>query len=142
RMFAEQSSNAKPIATKVSGVDGDVLMSWNIPQGRCVIGGKGPNRYYGDFAFIFDVGGDDIYDLPSCKPGTSRFVADRSGNDIYRGVQSAASGIGCVDVLVDCAGNDVYQGARWSQGSGCLGVGILADYGGDDIYTSHWASQG
>ncbi len=142
RAFAKQWMTAKPIASKVPGVDGDILLSWNTPQGRCVIGGKGPNRYYGDFAFILDIGGDDIYELPPCKPGDFRFVADVSGNDIYRGSQSAGSGVGCVDVLVDCSGNDVYQGSRWSQGAGCLGVGILADYGGDDIYSSHWCSQG
>jgi hypothetical protein len=142
KIFAEQFAKLKPITEKVSGVDGDVLATWTTPEGRFVVGGKGANRYFGDFAFILDLGGDDIYDLPPCKPGHCRFVADMSGNDIYRGEQSAASGIGCVDVLVDCAGNDVYQGTRWSQGAGCLGVGILADYGGDDIYTSHWCSQG
>jgi hypothetical protein len=142
RTFATQYANTKPLKEKVPGVDGDVVAVWNTPVGRCVIGGKGRNRYYGDFAFILDLGGDDIYELPPCKPGHMRFVADMSGDDIYRGAQSAASGVGCVDVLADLAGNDFYQGARWSQGAGCLGVGVLADYGGDDIYTSHWASQG
>ena len=142
KTFSEQFAALKPVTEKIPGVDGSVLMTWTTPQGRCIIGGKGANRYYGDFVFILDLGGDDIYDLPPCKPGHFRFIADMSGNDIYRGEQSAASGIGCVDVLVDCAGNDVYQGTRWSQGAGCLGVGILADFGGDDIYTSHWCSQG
>ncbi|MDP4236464.1 MAG: hypothetical protein Q8919_08465, partial [Bacteroidota bacterium] len=140
--FAQQFLRSKSAAEEIPGVDGDVLMTWTTPQGRCVIGGKGPNRYYGDFAFILDISGDDIYELPPCKPGHIRFVADMGGNDIYRGEQGAASGIGCIDVLVDCGGNDVYQSTRWSQGAGCLGVGILADFGGDDIYTSHWCSQG
>lgn len=141
--FAKQFlAHAKPLTKKVPGVDGDVLMAWETPQGRCVIGGTGSNRYYGNFAFILDLGGDDIYDLPPCKAGTFRLVADVSGDDMYRGPQSAASGVGCVDVLVDCGGNDTYHGDRWSQGAGCLGVGILADYAGDDIYTSHWCSQG
>ena len=127
-------------SNKVDGVDGDVVMEWDTPQGRCVIGGTGPNRYYGDFAFILDLGGDDVYDLPPCKPGKFRLVVDLAGNDTYNG--SIASGVGCVDVLVDCSGDDVYRGTRWTQGAGCLGVGILADFGGDDIYTSHWCSQG
>jgi hypothetical protein len=126
--------------TRVPGVDGVVIMEWDTPQGRCVIGGAGPNRYHGDFAFILDIGGDDVYDLPPCKPGTFRFVADLAGNDVYNG--SVASGVGCVDVLVDCKGNDTYRGTSWTQGAGCLGVGILADFDGDDIYTSHWCSQG
>jgi len=141
RTFADRAvQNSKHVTFHIPGVDGDVLMTWNTPQGRCVIGGPGPNRYHGDFAFILDIGGDDVYDLPPCKPGKFRFVADLAGNDIYNG--SIASGVGCVDVLVDCSGNDVYRGDRWTQGAGCLGVGILADFAGDDIYTSHWCSQG
>jgi len=139
---AEIEKHMKPFSAKVPGVDGDVILEWNIPEGRCVIGGAGPNRYYGDFAFIFDLGGDDEYELPPCKPGAFRFVADVSGNDVYQGPMSAGCGIGCVDVLVDCAGNDTYRGQRWSQGAGCLGIGILADFAGDDIYTANWCSQG
>lgn len=139
--FLDEMDENPPIKN-VPGVDGDVVAVWNTPVGRFVVGGPGRNRYYGDFAFILDLGGDDIYDLPPCKPGKLRFVADMAGDDVYRGPQSAASGVGCVDVLVDLEGNDVYKGSRWSQGAGCLGVGILADYGGDDIYTSHWCSQG
>ena len=134
------SEGGKEDEKKVDGVDGDVIMEWDTPQGRCVIGGIGSNRYYGDFAFILDLGGDDVYDLPPCKPGKFRLVVDVAGNDTYNG--SIASGVGCVDVLVDCSGNDVYRGTRWTQGAGCLGVGILADFAGDDIYTSHWCSQG
>jgi hypothetical protein len=125
-----------------SGVDGDVLLEWDSPVGRCVIGGAGPNRYHGKFAFIFDIGGDDVYDLPPCHSGHLRVTVDLAGDDDYRGAVSSGAAIGCVDVLIDCAGNDSYRGTEWSQGAGCLGVGILADYGGDDIYTSHWCSQG
>ena len=138
--FFDDADFAKPPAQKIPGVDGKVVLEWDTPEGRCIIGGYGPNRYYGDFAFILDLGGDDVYDLPPCKPGKFRLVADFVGNDTYNG--PIASGVGCVDVLVDCAGNDVYRGDRWTQGAGCLGVGILADYSGDDIYTSHWCSQG
>ena len=139
REMKSQLPKIKP-PTHVPGVDGTVLMEWSTPQGRCVIGGGGPNRYYGDFAFILDIGGDDVYDLPPCKPGAFRFVADLEGNDIYNG--TIASGVGCVDMLVDCKGNDVYRGTSWTQGAGCLGVGILADFDGDDIYTAHWCAQG
>jgi hypothetical protein len=140
-IFQEMKASGKPpVPFRVDGVDGDVLVAWDTPEGRCVIGGGGPNRYYGNFAFILDLGGDDVYDLPPCKPGKFRFVADMGGNDTYHG--SIASGVGCVDVLVDCQGDDVYRGTRWTQGAGCLGAGILADFGGDDIYTSHWCSQG
>jgi len=141
RMLSTLKHSGKPIRPfTVAGVDGSVLMEWDTPQGRCVIGGTGLNRYYGDFAMIIDLGGDDVYDLPPCKPGAFRFVADLAGNDFYKG--PIASGVGCVDVLVDFNGNDTYRGDRWTQGAGCLGVGLLADFGGDDIYSSHWCSQG
>lgn len=132
----------KKTSSRVKGVEGDIMLTWSTPQGACVIGGRGANRYSGDFAFIFDPGGADIYDLPSCKPGAFRFIADMNGNDIYRGDRSAASGVGCIDVLVDVNGDDVYSGSSWSQGAGCLGIGILADYSGDDTYTGHWCMQG
>lgn len=130
-------------ASSVSGVEGNVLLSWNTPAGMCVVGGSGPNRYTGDFAFILDVGGDDIYNLPQLKPGKFRYVADRAGNDLYandRGGQG--SGIGGVEVLVDVQGDDTYRANSFAQGAGLLGVGILADFAGDDIYFSRWASQG
>ncbi len=132
-------SRIRPVG-HVPGVDGIVLTEWSTPEGRCVIGGAGPNRYYGDFAMIIDVGGDDVYDLPPCTPGAFRYVADLGGNDLYNG--PIASGVGCVDVLADLSGNDTYRGDRWTQGAGCLGVGILADFAGDDIYSAHWCAQG
>lgn len=140
--FAKNFENTKPISAKVIGVEGDVIAFWDTPYGRCIIGGRGANRYSGNVAFIFDLGGDDEYNLPACRYGTSRLIVDVAGNDVYRGDVSAASGVGCVDVLIDRAGDDTYRGGYWSQGAGCLGIGILADFSGDDIYTSHWCSQG
>jgi hypothetical protein len=125
------------------GVEGDIIAVWDTPLGRCVIGGAGPNRYTGNFRFILDPGGDDIYELPPVPVGTFRYVADVAGDDIYRNtVTGQGSGIGCVDVLVDLAGDDTYRASGYAQGAGLLGVGILADFAGDDIYNSRWCSQG
>lgn len=127
----------------VSGVEGDVLLSWSSLEGPCVIGGKGPNRYTGNFAFIIDLGGDDIYDLPSAPLARVRYVADVSGNDIYRSKKHGqGAGVGCIDMLVDLDGDDYYRGVSYSQGSAALGIGLLADYAGDDHYSAHWCSQG
>lgn len=136
------SAAGKTYSGKIDGVEGTVILAWDTPNGKYVIGGTGPNRYTGNFRMIIDLGGDDVYDLSPCPVGTCRFVADISGNDVYQGAASAGSGVGCVDVLVDCAGNDSYRGSKWSQGSGCLGIGILADFGGDDVYSANWCSQG
>lgn len=137
----ESEEKRKP--ARVPGVDGEIITSWETPHGRCVIGGKGPNRYTGSFRLIIDLGGDDVYDIDELRPGKLRFVADVAGNDIYNSNGSGqGAGIGGVDILTDLAGNDIYRGARYSQGAGLLGVGVLADYAGSDIYTSRWCSQG
>jgi len=125
------------------GVEGEVVAAWRTPQGLVVIGGRGPNRYSTGVCFLIDLGGDDIYDLPQIAPGTFRFVADLSGNDLYRSDSSGqAAGICGVDILVDLQGDDFYRGVRWTQGAGLLGVGLLMDCDGDDVYASRWCSQG
>jgi hypothetical protein len=126
----------------VPGVEGEVLYYWTNKQGRCVIGGKGTNHYTGDFSFILDLGGNDIYELPPAKTGSYRFVCDVEGDDTYLSKTGEGSGIGCVDVLFDINGNDTYRAENFSQGAGLLGIGILADFNGDDLYYSHWCSQG
>jgi hypothetical protein len=130
-------------ASRIPGVEGDVILSWKTPLGICVIGGAGSNRYTGTFPFILDLGGDDVYNLPAALVGTARYVGDLDGDDTWLSRASAqGSGIGCVDVLVDARGNDTYRASRFSQGAGLLGIGVLADFAGDDMYTSHWCSQG
>ncbi|MBL7986838.1 MAG: hypothetical protein JNJ94_02085 [Chlorobi bacterium] len=125
------------------GVTGVVIREWITPQGRCVIGGPGPNRYNGTFAFIMDVGGDDVYQLPPATVGSFRLLIDVKGNDLYQSnTTGQAAGIGAVDMLVDIEGNDTYRAGMFSQGAGLLGVGILADFAGDDVYTARWCSQG
>lgn len=122
---------------------GDINVAWTSPAGRCVIGGTGVNRYKGEYAFIFDLGGNDEYDLAPARAGSARVVIDVSGNDVYQSDSSAqASGICAIDVLIDRRGNDIYTATMWSQGAGVLGVGILSDMAGDDIYRSRWCSQG
>ncbi len=126
----------------VPGVEGEVVYYWTNKQGRCVIGGKGTNHYTGDFSFILDLGGNDIYELPPAKTGSYRYVCDIDGDDTYLCKNGEGSGIGCVDVLFDINGNDTYRADNFSQGAGLLGIGILADFNGDDLYSSHWCSQG
>jgi hypothetical protein len=126
-----------------TGIEGYVVFYKETKFGKIVIGGKSDNKYTGDFAFILDLGGNDVYELPPCQLGSFRYIIDNEGNDLYQNEKSGqASGIGCIDILFDVKGNDTYRSGYYSQGSGLLGIGILADYAGDDIYTSHWCSQG
>lgn len=128
---------------RADGVTGTVMSQWTTPQGRCVIGGPGSNRYNGTFAFIMDVGGDDVYELPPATVGSFRLLIDVKGNDLYQNnTIGQGAGVGAVDMLVDLEGNDTYRAAMFSQGAGLLGIGILADYAGDDVYTARWCSQG
>lgn len=130
----------KPVRSDPTG---EILAEWTSASGRCVVGGRGVNRYSGDYAFIFDLGGDDVYALDRALGGVARLVIDADGDDVYRSDSSGqGSGIAGVDVLIDRRGDDVYRGTYWSQGAGVLGAGVLADLAGDDIYQARWGSQG
>ncbi|TAL69843.1 MAG: hypothetical protein EPN82_04270 [Bacteroidetes bacterium] len=126
----------------IPGVEGEVLYFWVDGNKKYIIGGKGTNKYTGNFNLIIDVGGDDIYEPEQVKYGSFRFIADMQGNDTYISKNGQGSGMGCIDVLFDVEGDDTYRGNYYSQGAGLLGAGILADFSGDDLYISHWCSQG
>ena len=141
---------ARP-APAARGVEGDVLAWLDGPEGAFVIGGPGPNAYRGKYAFILDVGGDDVY-----EPGVTSLwyksigpriggILDLAGNDRYAGGKSAvAQGAGWLGagVHVDLAGDDVYELVRLGQGFGFLGFGLLLDAAGADSYTIGELGQG
>lgn len=109
------------------------------------IGGSGDDRYAGDFKFILDFGGNDIYDL-SYDPKNPHpvIIVDLSGNDTYRGQTDFAIGSGCmsVGILLDYGGNDQYLGKSFSLGSGYFGFGLLYDAAGEDLYSGDTHVQG
>lgn len=109
------------------------------------IGGTGNDYYGGEYRFILDLGGDDVYDLstdPDNPHGT--IVIDLSGDDRYRGTSDFSLGSGCfsVGLLIDFEGDDRYDGKSFSLGSGYFGVGVLWDGGGDDRYNGDTHTQG
>jgi hypothetical protein len=101
------------------------------------IGGLGNDYYSGDFKFILDLGGDDVYDL-SYDPANPHgvIIIDLSGDDVYRAQTDYALGSGCLSVglLMDMAGNDTYKARSFGLGSGYFGFGLLYDAEGDDRY--------
>ena len=120
------------------------------PLGRIKIGGPGDDRYSGDYALLFDSGGDDLYE-GRCGGaiGDSGFVGvsiliDLGGDDLYRSRKGVSQGSGFMGVglLYDGDGDDLYTGSVNSQGTGLFGVGFLIDSGGDDRYISAFFSQG
>ncbi|HUV31914.1 MAG TPA: hypothetical protein VMY05_12625 [Acidobacteriota bacterium] len=109
------------------------------------IGGPGNDYYAGDYAFILDFGGDDIYDLtfdPDRPHGV--IIIDLEGDDHYRAKSDFALGSGCLSVglLLDFAGNDRYDGRSFGLGSGFFGFGLLYDAGGEDRYDGDTHVQG
>ena len=109
------------------------------------IGGTGNDYYTGEFKFIFDFGGDDVYDLsadPEHPHGT--IIIDLSGDDSYRGQSDFVFGSGffSVGLLLDFEGNDRYDGGSFSLGSGYFGMGLLYDAEGDDRYDGDTHVQG
>jgi hypothetical protein len=109
------------------------------------IGGPGNDHYSGDYRFIFDFGGDDVYDLsydPSHPHGV--IIVDLAGNDTYRSQTDYTLGSGCfsVGILLDFEGDDRYDARSFALGSGYFGLGVLYDAEGDDRYDGDTHVQG
>ncbi|HDL04215.1 MAG TPA: hypothetical protein ENH25_08795 [candidate division Zixibacteria bacterium] len=109
------------------------------------IGGVGDDVYRGEYHFILDFGGNDIYELsynPDSAHGT--IIIDMSGNDIYNAKSDFVIGSGCFSagLLYDLEGDDIYNGGNFSCGSGYFGLGLLYDGGGSDKYYGDTHTQG
>lgn len=103
------------------------------------VGGPGRDYYSGDYWFILDIGGDDVYDL-SYDPANPHpvIIIDLGGDDLYRSKTDFTLGSGCFStgILLDFGGgDDVYKGKSFCLGSGYFGFGLLYDDGGDDRYS-------
>ncbi|MBU0983626.1 MAG: hypothetical protein KKA42_07135 [candidate division Zixibacteria bacterium] len=109
------------------------------------IGGAGNDYYSGDYKFILDFGGDDVYDLSyDPKKPHPVIIIDLSGNDHYRARTDFALGSGCLStgVLLDFGGDDRYDGKSFGLGSAFFGLGILYDADGDDRYNGDTHVEG
>jgi hypothetical protein len=100
------SSGAAGNLLAVGGVAPETSVSGSYlgRQSGWFIGGPGNDYYSDDYKFIFDVGGDDVYNL-SYDPSDPHGV-----------------------IIIDLSGDDVYKAASdFALGSGCLSAGILID---------------
>ncbi|MFH1373585.1 MAG: hypothetical protein ABII79_07315 [bacterium] len=109
------------------------------------IGGIGNDYYQGDYDFILDFGGDDVYDLtydPAQPHGV--IIIDLAGDDRYRAETDYALGSGCfsVGLLLDFGGDDRYDAGSFALGSGYFGLGLLYDAAGNDRYDGDTHVQG
>jgi len=112
--------------------------------GRIAFGTGGPDVYRGKYAFIFDPGGNDTYELEYDPEHPSRILIDLAGDDHYTATSDAAlaGGLWGTQVLCDLSGDDVYSAKSLDLGSGLFGWGILIDGGGDDFYSGDTFVQG
>ncbi len=125
--------------------DNSNLNSYLGKQSGWAIGGTGNDYYKGDYKFILDFGGDDIYDLSyDPKNPHSTIIIDLSGNDAYRAKSDFVIGSGCFStgILIDFEGDDRYDSKSFGIGSGYFGFGILYDADGHDIYNGDNFVQG
>jgi hypothetical protein len=110
------------------------------PHGRIAIGGKGNDRYEGDFVLILDVGGNDTYKLSDLSKDDAfnyptRMIIDLSGDDIYNsGDYSLGGAVFGINIVIDRSGNDIYRAGEVALGAALYGFGILHDMDGDDKY--------
>jgi hypothetical protein len=99
---------------------------------RIAIGGPGKNIYTGDFDFIIDMGGDDIYNIDKHTPS-------RQGEPPLSRGELNAGGFSCI---IDLAGNDFYTtSSDFALAGGLFSSSFIFDKEGDDIYESKGAGN-
>jgi hypothetical protein len=132
---------------------GELLYAASGPWGNLVVGAEGENHYRGDFLFLLDLGGDDLYRLGGNRPDTPadlaggdgfRCLVDLAGEDRYEAQANfalAGSFLGAA-LLDDESGNDSYRARDFDLGCGWLGTAVLVDRAGDDLYAGGTAVMG
>ncbi len=146
QMIQSGSINPSEVLSKKGFVpDNADLSSFLGKQPGWVIGGTSNDYYHGDYKFILDFGGDDVYDL-SYDPSNPHpvVIIDFGGNDVYRAQSDFTIGSGCFSagLLLDFGGDDIYSGMSFGLGAGYFGFGLLYDAKGDDQYRGDSFLQG
>jgi hypothetical protein len=117
--------------------------SFKTECGTIAVGGKGNDRYEGDFAIIIDFGGDDEYYLSNTPGQRFQIIIDMAGDDRYIAQSDHCFGAGFLGcgILDDWGGDDTYMAKNYSLGCGIFGTGILVDRTGDDTYIGNIGCQ-
>ena len=134
---------------KTDGKHTGVVLQLSSPIGDIILLGKDDNSFDGAGALVIDLGGNDQFSGPLAvghkEPGRVSIFIDNAGNDIYnRKKKSFSQGFGCLSIgmMVDVSGNDRYLAGDMAQGSGMFGVGVLADLEGEDFFEMGLMGQG
>jgi hypothetical protein len=126
-----------------------LIMDLPSPIGHIVIFGQGNDTHTRNGALLIDLGGNDHYTGPIAVghlvPGRIAIAIDIRGNDVYdAGKKPFSQGCGClgIGILADLSGNDQYLAGDMAQACGMYGLGLLADLEGKDTYTMGLMGQG
>ncbi len=126
-----------------------LLMDLPSPIGHIIILGQDDDTHARNGALVIDLGGNDRYTGPIAVghlvPGRIAITIDTGGNDVYDASKKPFSqGYGClgVGILVDVSGDDQYLAGDMAQGCGMYGIGLIADMEGKDTYTMGLMGQG
>src|SRR4030095_13849447 len=107
---------------------------------KIIIGGKENNIYKGDYAFIIDLGGDDIYNIENKNSESGdgfSCIIDLAGNDYYTTSSdfALAGGLFSSGFIFDKEGDDFYESiGNGNLGAAIGGLGLLYDEKGNDTY--------
>jgi hypothetical protein len=146
RRLAAGGSAAKEILATVGYLpDNADRESYLGMQAGWRVGGLGSDYYQGDYQFILDLGGDDVYDLEyDAEHPHPVIVIDLGGDDAYRTESDFGLASGCfsVGLLLDFSGDDRYDAKSFALGSGFFGLGVLYDAEGVDRYDGDTHVQG
>lgn len=111
----------------------------HLPSARLAVGSDASTTYRGtDYAFIVDLGGDNVYDIGAAGLVPAAFASARpTGPDAAFRQEHVAVSLYPASLLVDAGqGSSLYRGGRaFSQGAGFFSVGVLVDNGGGDEFT-------
>ena len=116
-------------------------LTFDTAYGEFAVFGRNADRIDKEYAFIIDLGGDDIYSgrkaVPRSPSQSMGIVIDCGGDDEYLSPGEAVSlGCGCfgIGVVFDLGGNDLYVCGESGLGSAFFGTGLVVDVSGDDRY--------
>jgi hypothetical protein len=130
----------------------DKPLIFDTPYGRGALGTTGNDYYTGEFAFLIDPAGDDVYE--NCRLGSAYgvdnkyigFFLDMAGNDKYFcsdvDITQGAAVIGIGAFYDMGGGKDIYFGGNIAQGASACGIATFLDDGGSDQYSVKSYGQG
>lgn len=144
--FSKRVNKLRFSGTRPEGISGDVLAIVGEGAQRVVIGGPGKTEYSAPCAFVFDVGGNDIYHVAADATEAEQplsIVIDSFGDDVYDDTKGAiGASVAGISILVDRAGNDRYECHRFGQAASIAGFALLLDEKGNDKFTLEDFGQG